>query len=60
MGRKKQQAQELLKKIKDLGHEVSIEGNFVVFKPPLPVDILIETTSLSKELYEITYQGKFK
>lgn len=53
MSRKKQQAQELLKKIKDLGHEVSIEGNFVVFKPPLPVDILIETTCLSKELYDL-------
>lgn len=53
MSRKKQQAQELLKKIKDLVHDVSIDGNFVVFKPPLPVDILIETTSLSKELYDL-------
>jgi len=53
MGSKKQQAQELLKKIKDLGHDVSIDGNFVVFKPLLPVDILIETTSLSKELYDL-------
>lgn len=43
-------AREVLRKANEIGCVASISGNWVVFKPPLPVDLIIESGDLGEAL----------
>lgn len=50
---KNERAAALLAKARNLGCVPTIEGSWVVFRPPLPVDELMEATSVADEIAEL-------
>ena len=47
---KTERAREILRKANELGCAASISGSWVVFKPPLPLDLIIESSDLGDAL----------
>jgi hypothetical protein len=47
---KLERAKALVEKARALGCEPTVQGSWVVFKPPLPVDLLMESVDLGDEL----------
>lgn len=50
---KAERARALLEKAKEAGCAANVEGNFVVFRPPLPVNLMLEAAELGDELTEL-------
>lgn len=47
---KSERAAEVLRQAKELGCTPSKEGSWVVFRPPLPVDLILEASELGNEI----------
>lgn len=50
MATKTERAQALLTKAAELGCEAKLQGNWVMFSPPLPAELILEAASLGNEL----------
>ena len=47
---KTERAKALIEKARALGCEPVVQGSWVVFKPPLPVDLLLEASEIGDAL----------
>ena len=55
---KLQQAAEIVGKAEALGCKPELQGDWVVFRPPLPVDLLMLAMNLGNELAEVVITGR--
>lgn len=50
---KKERAAAFLTKARDLGCVPTVDGSWVVFRPPLPADVMMEALGLGDEIAEL-------
>ena len=54
---KLQQAKDLVEQAQQLGHRATVEGNWVVWRPPLPAALLMEMAQLSDQITKVVLNG---
>ncbi len=57
---KLERARAIIEKARSLGCEATVQGHWVVFKPPLPVDLLMDSVDLGDELVEALSEDERK